>query len=129
MREVFDGMFTVPYDAADRSFRYAMGDLHSRQVERDFADPATSGGRFAAEDQRLLDAEKSGDAALVDQLMQDAQVRADEAVRRLEQNSPELRGLVDEANLEIAEIDRQIEHNSVYEEFSRQAMECRVNGG
>ncbi len=129
MREVFDGMFTVPYDAADRSFRYAMGDIHSRQVERDFADPATSGGRFAAEDQRLLDAEKSGDAALVDQLMQDAQVRADEAVRRLEQNSPELRGLVDEANLEIAEIDRQIEHNSVYEEFSRQAMECRVNGG
>ena len=58
-----------------------MGDIHSRQVERDFADPATSGGRFAAEDQRLLDAEK-GDAALVDQLMRDAQVRADEAVRR-----------------------------------------------
>ena len=129
MREVFDGMFTVPYDAADRSFRYAMGDLHSRQVERDFADPATSGGRFAAEDQRLLDAEKSGDAALVDQLMQDAQVRADEAVRRLEQSSPELRGLVDEANLEIAEIDRQIEHNNIRDEFRRQALECQWNGG
>lgn len=129
MREVFDGMFTVPYDAADRSFRYAMGDLHSRQVERDFADPATSGGRFAAEDQRLLDAEKSGDAALVDQLMRDAQVRADEAVRRLEQSSPELRGLVDEANLEIAEIDRQIEHNNIRDEFRRQALECQWNGG
>lgn len=129
MREVFDGMFTVPYDAADRSFRYAMGDIHSRQVERDFADPATSGGRFAAEDQRLLDAEKSGDAALVDQLMRDAQVRADEAVRRLEQSSPELRGLVDEANLEIAEIDRQIEHNNIRDEFRRQALECQWNGG
>ena len=127
MREVFDGMFTVPYDAADRSFRYAMGDIHSRQVERDFADPATSG--FAAEDQRLLDAEKSGDAALVDQLMRDAQVRADEAVRRLEQSSPELRGLVDEANLEIAEIDRQIEHNNIRDEFRRQALECQWNGG
>ncbi len=129
MREVFDGMFTVPYDAADRSFRYAMGDIHSRQVERDFADPATSGGRFAAEDQRLLDAEKSGDAALADQLMRDAQVRADEAVRRLEQSSPELRGLVDEANLEIAEIDRQIEHNNIRDEFRRQALECQWNGG
>ncbi len=127
MREVFDGMFTVPYDAADRSFRYAMGDIHSRQVERDFADPATSGGRFAAEDQRLLDAEKKqGMPRWLTSLCGMRKSRADEAVRRREQSSPELRGLVDEANLEIAEIDRQIEHNNIRDEFG--ARRWNVNG-
>ena len=31
--------------------------------------------------------------------------------------------------MEIAEIDRQIEHNNIRDEFRRQALECQWNGG
>lgn len=104
MRKAFDEMFSVPYETADANFRRSMGDLHSREVEQEFADPDTIGKPLSPDDQRL--AENTGDLSMVEELTQEAQIRANEAAARLDQNNPELRDVIDETNAELAEIDK-----------------------
>ncbi|MDE5831940.1 MAG: hypothetical protein K2H64_02975 [Desulfovibrio sp.] len=130
MRQIFDAMFYVPYDVADRQFRYALGEQYLRRPEEEFADPASVGERLAPEDEKAIQAEKSGDEKLATELAEDARAQGEEAAARLERDDPELaRKELAEERQELAEIEKAEQRLDDWSELREQALECRVNGG
>ncbi len=131
MRKALNEMFTVPYDAADRDFRYAVADIHTREAERDFANPDSIGERLSPEDQAVLDAEKRGNLDALEQFANDAEARANELTARLERDNPELaERLADpETRAEIENGRLELERAERRDELRRDALECVANGG
>lgn len=130
MRKLFDDMFTVPYDVADRNFRYALGEQYLRRPEEDFANPDSIGGKLSPEDEAALRAEKKEDLELATELSDDAKALGEEAAARLEREEPEIaREALAEERRELAEIEAEERKLDDRSELRDHAVECHVNGG
>ena len=98
MREVFNNMFSVPAEEADASFRYAVGDLATREIERE----------FAGDDARFDAAVQEGDMETVGALAQDAEMNLNETLTIAAQSEPETAGMISEQyapELAMADVD------------------------
>lgn len=98
MREVFKNMFSVPAEEADASFRYAVGDLATREIERE----------FAGDDARFDAAVQEGDMETVGALAQDAEMNLNETLTIAAQSEPETAGMISEQyapELAMADVD------------------------
>lgn len=118
MREVFNNMFSVPVEKADQSFRYAVGDLATREFEREFADSGN-----AAFD----DAVARGDVETVQSLMTDSEASLRETVAIASGSEPELTAaIVEAAAPELAAADEAIARARLHRDVLREAVNCEM---
>lgn len=118
MREVFNNMFSVPVENADQSFRYAVGDLATREFEKEFA-----GSGNAAFD----DAVARGDVETVQSLMTDSEESLRETVAIASGSEPELTAaMVEAAAPELAAADEAIARARLHRDVLREAVHCEM---
>ena len=117
MREVFNNMFSVPAEEADASFRYAVGDLATREIERE----------FAGDDVRIDAAVQEGDMETVGALAQDAEVNLNETLTIAAQSEPETAGMISEQYApELAAADVDIVKARQMRDVLRDAVACEM---
>lgn len=117
MREVFNNMFSVPAEEADASFRYAVGDLATREIERE----------FAGDDARIDTAVQEGDMETVGALAQDAEVNLNETLTIAAQSEPETAGMISEQYApELAAADVDIVKVRQMRDVLRKVVACEM---
>lgn len=121
MREVFNGMFSVSSEKAEASFRYAVGDLATREAEREF----DSAGNIEADVSGPIS--QKGDVEIMGELQQAAEIGLDETLNVVAQSEPKAaEKAIDDFMPDLAAADADITRVRTIQEVIRQAAACEV---
>ena len=121
MREVFNGMFSVPEEQADTFFRRAVGELAAREAERGYDSSEED------EVEAFASAEQKGDGETLERLLQDAEKDLDDVLKLIAQREAKAAGLSSgDVAPELAAATEDIVRVRKMREVMRQAALCEI---